>query len=129
MGAGSIRLQADRPGSGPDSSGPRAGARPSRCRHSVDRRVPPFAGGRLPRADRRGRGGQEPMRFSWTRVGAILRKELRDYRRNRFVIVTMTMVPVVFIIAPMIQLFVANATADTAHLNTHVGLSLLYLLV
>ncbi len=54
------------------------------------------------------------MRFSWTRVGAILRKELRDYRRNRFVIVTMTMVPVAFIIAPMIQLFVANATADTS---------------
>ena len=23
------------------------------------------------------------MSFSWTRVGAILRKELRDYRRNR----------------------------------------------
>jgi ABC-type transport system involved in multi-copper enzyme maturation permease subunit len=69
------------------------------------------------------------MSFSWTRVGAILRKELRDYRRNRFVIVTMTMVPVVFIIAPMIQLFVANATADTAHLNTRIGLSMLYMLV
>ena len=27
------------------------------ARHSVDRRVSPFAGGRLPRADRRGRGG------------------------------------------------------------------------
>jgi len=69
------------------------------------------------------------MSFSWTRVGAILRKELRDYRRNRFVIVTMTMVPIVFIIAPMIQLFVANATANTAHLNTRIGLSLLYMLV
>jgi ABC-type Na+ efflux pump permease subunit len=69
------------------------------------------------------------MRFSWTRVGAILRKELRDYRRNRFVIVTMTMVPVVFIIAPMIQLFLANAAAGTADLSTRIGLSLLYLLV
>lgn len=69
------------------------------------------------------------MSFSWTRAGAILRKELRDYRRNRFVIVTMTMVPVVFIIAPMIQLFAANATADTAHLNTRIGLSMLYMLV
>jgi ABC-2 type transport system permease protein len=36
---------------------------------------------------------------------------------------------VAFIIAPMIQLFVANATADTAHLNTRIGLSLLYMLV
>jgi ABC-type Na+ efflux pump permease subunit len=70
-----------------------------------------------------------PMSFSWTRVAAILLKELRDYRRNRFVIVTMTMVPVVFIVAPMIQLFVANARADTAQFTTRIGLSLLYMLV
>jgi ABC-2 type transport system permease protein len=69
------------------------------------------------------------MNFGWTRVGAIVRKELRDYRRNRFVIVTMTMVPVAFIIAPMIQLFAANATASTAHLNARIGLSLIYMLV
>ena len=69
------------------------------------------------------------MSFRWTRVGAIVRKELRDYRRNRFVIVTMTLVPIAFIIAPMIQLFAANATAGTAHLTTRIGLSLVYLLV
>jgi ABC-type transport system involved in multi-copper enzyme maturation permease subunit len=69
------------------------------------------------------------LSFGGTRVGAIVRKELRDYRRNRFVIVTMTMVPIVFIIAPMIQLFAANATADTTHLDTRIGLSLIYLLV
>lgn len=69
------------------------------------------------------------MSFSWRRVGAILRKELRDYRRNRFVISTMTTVPIVFIIAPMIQLLVANARADTPNLDSHVGLSLLYMLV
>lgn len=69
------------------------------------------------------------MSFRWTRVGAIVRKELRDYRRNRFVIVTMTMVPIAFIIAPMIQLFAANATAGPAHLDTRIGLSLIYLLV
>src|SRR5207253_10038396 len=129
MGADAIRLQPDRLGPGPRSSSPRASARRSRRRHSVDRRGPPFAGGRLLRADRRGRGGQEPMSFSWTPVGAILLKELRDYRRNRFVIVTMTMVPIAFIIAPMIQLFAANATAGTARLNTRIGLSLIYMLV
>ena len=69
------------------------------------------------------------MSFSWTRVGAILHKELRDYRRNRFVIGTMAVTPVLFIIAPMIQLFVANATGDSAYLNTRIGLSLLYMLV
>src|SRR5580693_1806223 len=104
MGADAIGLHADRLGPGPGSSRPRASARRGRRRHSVDRRVPPFAGGRLPRADRRGRGGQEPMRFSWTRVGAILHKEVRDYRRNRFVIGTMAATPVLFIILPAIQL-------------------------
>lgn len=50
------------------------------------------------------------MSFSWTRVGAILRKELRDYRHNRFVIGTMAATPVLFIILPTIQLIAANAT-------------------
>ncbi len=69
------------------------------------------------------------MSFSWTRVGAILRKELRDYRRNRFVVGTMAAVPVLFTILPAIQLIAANVTGNTAHLDLRVGLSLLYLLV
>jgi ABC-type Na+ efflux pump permease subunit len=67
------------------------------------------------------------MSFSWTRVGAILRKELRDYRRNRFVIGTMAAVPVLFITLPMIQLITANATGKSTSLR--IGLSLLYMLV
>ncbi len=67
------------------------------------------------------------MSFSWTRVGAILRKELRDYRRNRFVIGTMAATPVLFIILPAIQLIAANVTGK--NLSVHVGLSLLYMLV
>ena len=67
------------------------------------------------------------MSFSWTRVGAILHKELRDYRRNRFVIGTMAATPVLFIILPTIQLIEANATGKD--LSVHVGLSLLYMLV
>lgn len=67
------------------------------------------------------------MSFSWTRAGAILHKELRDYRRNRFVIGTMAAVPVLFIILPTIQLIAADATGK--NLGVHVGLSLLYLLV
>jgi ABC-type Na+ efflux pump permease subunit len=69
------------------------------------------------------------MSFRWGRVGAIVRKELRDYRRNRFVIITMTMVPIAFVIAPMIQLFAANAATGTAHLDTRIGLSLIYMLI
>ena len=67
------------------------------------------------------------MSFSWARVGAILRKELRDYRRNRFVIGTMAATPVLFIILPTIQLIAANATGKAV--NLRIGLSLLYLLV
>jgi ABC-type Na+ efflux pump permease subunit len=69
------------------------------------------------------------MSFSWTRVGAILHKELRDYRRNRFVLGTMTLLPLLFIILPMIQLFIANAAVSSAKLNDRIGLSLLYMLV
>ena len=54
------------------------------------------------------------MSFSWTRVGAILRKELRDYRRNRFVIGTMAAVPVLFITLPMIQLIARQRHGEHA---------------
>jgi ABC-type Na+ efflux pump permease subunit len=67
------------------------------------------------------------MSFSWTRVGALLRKELRDYRHNRFVIGTMAATPVLFIILPTIQLIAANATGKA--LSLRIGLSLLYMLV
>ena len=54
------------------------------------------------------------MSFSWTRVRAILIKELRDYRRNRSVIGTMAATPVLFIILPTIQLIAANVTGKEA---------------
>jgi ABC-type Na+ efflux pump permease subunit len=70
------------------------------------------------------------MSFSWTRVRAILVKELTDYRRNRFVMVfTMTILPLIFIAAPTIQLLAAPATASSSKLDTRVGISLLYLLL
>jgi ABC-type Na+ efflux pump permease subunit len=61
-------------------------------------------------------------------VAAILQKELRDYRRNRFVVVTMAATPALFIILPTIQLIAANA-APTKALTLRIGLSLLYMLV
>jgi ABC-type Na+ efflux pump permease subunit len=67
------------------------------------------------------------MSFSWTRVGAIMHKELRDYRRNRFVIGTMAAVPALFIVLPTIQLIAANTTNKA--LSLRIGLSLLYMLV
>ncbi len=70
------------------------------------------------------------MSFSWTRVRAILVKELSDYRRNRFVMVfTMTILPLIFIAAPTIQLLTAPAAAASSKLDARVGISLLYLLL
>lgn len=69
------------------------------------------------------------MNFSWVRVGAILRKDLRDYRRNRFVIYTMSFVPLIFIAAPMAQIFTIKASITSARFDAHIGLALLYMLV
>ena len=68
------------------------------------------------------------MSFSWTRVEAIFRKELRDYRRNRFVIFTMSALPLLFIVLTMIQLFAIN-TGSSAKLNDRIGISMLYLII
>ncbi|MGH8987982.1 MAG: ABC transporter permease subunit [Acidimicrobiales bacterium] len=67
--------------------------------------------------------------FSWTRVGAIFHKELRDYRRNRYVVLTMAILPLIFILAPMIQLFTINISVSSAKIATRIGVSLLYMLI
>ncbi len=66
------------------------------------------------------------MKFSWTRVRAIFHKELRDYRRNRFIVYTMGVLPLIFITIPIIEIFAIPASAQ---LSTRAGLPLLYLLI
>ncbi len=70
------------------------------------------------------------MSFSWTRVKALLVKELHDYRRNRFVVVfAMTMLPLIFITAPTVQLLTAPAVVSSSKLDARIGLALLYMLL
>lgn len=69
------------------------------------------------------------MRFSWTRVGAIVQKELRDYRRNRFIVYTMTFLPLLFTVMPMIQLFTIKASITSSRLDLRIGLAMLYMLL
>ena len=69
------------------------------------------------------------MSFSWSRVAAIVRKELRDYRRNRFVVLTMSFLPLVFIVAPVIQLFSIKVSITSTRFDDRIGLSLLYMLI
>jgi ABC-2 type transport system permease protein len=69
------------------------------------------------------------MNFSWTRIRAIFVKELRDYRRNRFVIGTMAFLPVLFVALPTVQLLTVSASAASSKLDARIGISLLYLLL
>jgi ABC-2 type transport system permease protein len=69
------------------------------------------------------------MTIHWGRVGAIFHKELRDYRRNRFVMASMATLPIIFVVVPMVQLFTINTSVSSARLDTRIGLSLLYLLI
>jgi ABC-type Na+ efflux pump permease subunit len=63
--------------------------------------------------------------MSATRVRAILRKELREYRRNRAIVVTMAVVPLIFLIEPLVQIFNLPASSAGTLLHKH---PLLYML-
>ena len=65
------------------------------------------------------------MRLSARRVRAILRKELRDYRRNRQIVVSMAVLPLVFSIYPAVELFALPASASGVLLHTQ---ALVYML-
>jgi ABC-2 type transport system permease protein len=69
------------------------------------------------------------MSFSWGRVGAIFRKELSDYRRNRFVIMTMAFLPLVFIVVPTIELLAIKTSVSSSQLGTRAGLAVFYMLI
>jgi ABC-type transport system involved in multi-copper enzyme maturation permease subunit len=65
------------------------------------------------------------MSPSRRRVGAIARKELREYRRNRSLLAGMAILPLVFVIQPLIAVFALPASSSSELANEHV---LLYLL-
>src|SRR6202044_897338 len=53
------------------------------------------------------------MSISAARIGAIIRKELREFRRNRFILVTASILPLVFLISPTAQILAIKASAVT----------------
>jgi ABC-2 type transport system permease protein len=59
------------------------------------------------------------------RVRAIVRKELRDYRHNANVLLSTAILPVVFLIQPLIQAFTLPTSSSTALHREH---ALLYML-
>jgi ABC-type Na+ efflux pump permease subunit len=68
--------------------------------------------------------------MSLQRVLTVVRKEVREFRRNRFVVGTMAVLPLVFLITPMVTLFRIPASASGAAVRSAVGtLSLLMLII
>jgi ABC-type Na+ efflux pump permease subunit len=64
------------------------------------------------------------------RIRSVVRKEVREFRRNRFVIVTMAMLPLVFLITPMITIFRIPDSASGPQVRASVGvISLLMFIV
>ena len=68
--------------------------------------------------------------MSLGRIVAVSRKEVRDLRRNRFVISTTALLPIAFLVAPMITLFrVPNAASGPRVAHAAGVTSLLFLIV
>lgn len=70
------------------------------------------------------------MNLSMRRIRAVVRKEFRDYRRNRFIVTTMAIMPMIFIVLPIIEIFRLSEAASLPGLVDKVaGASLLYMLI
>jgi ABC-type Na+ efflux pump permease subunit len=65
-------------------------------------------------------------RLDLARVRAVIRKELRDYRRRRSIVVAMAVLPAVFLIQPTLTIFVGSPPAGS---TTYYRIPLLLLLL
>ena len=63
--------------------------------------------------------------MSRTRVAALVRKELQDYRHNRYVLFTMIMIPLIFLLQPLIYLLGLPGAASVPLSHRH---ELIYML-
>jgi ABC-2 type transport system permease protein len=63
------------------------------------------------------------------RVGAVVHKEVREFRRNRFVIGTMAVLPLVFLITPVVAIFRTPESASASQVRAAFGVISLLLLV
>jgi ABC-2 type transport system permease protein len=62
--------------------------------------------------------------ISATRLGAVIRKELTEIRRNKFIIVTASILPIIFLVEPTASILLIKASATSAVLATRVETSL-----
>jgi len=64
------------------------------------------------------------MSMSGARIGAVVRKELAEFRRNRLIVVTAAVLPLVFLIGPTASILALKASALGAVLDKRVDYSL-----
>jgi ABC-type transport system involved in multi-copper enzyme maturation permease subunit len=64
------------------------------------------------------------MSASASRIGAVVRKELAEYRRNRFIVATAAILPVLFLVSPTASVLSAKAQALSTGLDRRVEASL-----
>jgi ABC-type Na+ efflux pump permease subunit len=69
------------------------------------------------------------MGLDTTRVSAVVRKELRDFARKRSIVVTMCILPILFLVEPVVAIFLVTPTTSGAALQKSLVLPLLYLLL
>jgi ABC-type transport system involved in multi-copper enzyme maturation permease subunit len=62
--------------------------------------------------------------MSRARVGAVIRKELAEFRRNRLIVVTASVLPIVFLVSPTANILAIHASASSALLSKRVGYTL-----
>jgi ABC-type transport system involved in multi-copper enzyme maturation permease subunit len=67
--------------------------------------------------------------MSAARIRAIIVKEFREYRRNRFVVSTMAVVPVIFLAIPIVEIIVLPVSSASPAFDTRIGLFLFYMLI
>lgn len=64
------------------------------------------------------------MSASTARVGAVVRKELAEFRRNRLIVGTAAMLPVIFLVVPTVSILTVKASALSAGLAKGIDRSL-----
>jgi len=69
------------------------------------------------------------MSISAARIGAVVRKELTEFRRSPLIVGTMAILPVIFLVVPTVTILSQGASEGRAALQKVVGFALLYLLL
>jgi len=66
------------------------------------------------------------MSASATRIGAVIGKELAEFRRNRLIVITAAVLPLIFLVSPTAQILAIKASAASTVLDKRVDYSLFF---